>query len=270
LTQTTQDGNSASYADVWYNASNQVERARVFDREVALEISEQILDEEDKARIVAEVNKRLNPDNPNPPDDFIDWYGGAVPITADIGIVAPGRPTLGSSVPIPGPTGTVFMGISAATGSGNIPVVQSSNNNFNDDDGNKSWFKRIWDDLFGIKPDPNYVIPPDVKLLSEQNIKNSGKTVLGRYPGYKDKAQSMNASFFDIGKVAWENLKTNAKQWAVNRHFLDLIAGKGDQVYLSEPIKNISPDSWTAREIKYLITQKGYRLVNQWSLKKKE
>ena len=41
--------------------------------------------------------------------------------------------------------------------------------------------------------------------LAEANITNSGKTVLGSYPGYTTEAKALGASYFDIGP-AWEGL----------------------------------------------------------------
>ena len=102
--------------------------------------------------------------------------------------------------------------------------------------------------------------------LAEANINNSGKTVLGHWPGYIDKAKAKGASFFNIGK-AWGPL-TDPERRALNRHFLDIIAAKGDTVYLSVPKSQIKPGSWLAEEVEYLLKDKGYRWVNQWVLAK--
>jgi len=102
--------------------------------------------------------------------------------------------------------------------------------------------------------------------LAEGNITNSGKTVLGHFPGYIDKAKARGASYFDIGD-AWDSL-TPAQRWAANTHFLDKIAANGDQVLLSLPKTKIRPGSYLADEIQYLIKEKGYRWINQWSLGK--
>jgi hypothetical protein len=102
--------------------------------------------------------------------------------------------------------------------------------------------------------------------LAEANITNSGKTVLGHFPGYIDKAKAKGASFFDIGD-AWDSL-TGAQRWAANTHFLDKIADAGDQVLLSLPKGQIREGSYLAREIDYLINVKGYKWINQWALGK--
>jgi hypothetical protein len=100
--------------------------------------------------------------------------------------------------------------------------------------------------------------------LAESNITNSGKTVLGHFPGYIDKAKAKGASFFDIGK-AWD-LLTDAERSAANTHFLEKIAAKGDQVLLSLPKSQIREGSSLADEVEYLIKEKGYRWINQWTL----
>jgi hypothetical protein len=111
-------------------------------------------------------------------------------------------------------------------------------------------------------------LPQSILDLSESHITDSGNTVLGRYPGYVDKAIERGASYFDIGPTAWDALGTDELRWAANRHFLDVIAERGDKILLSVPKTVIPEGSWLAEEVKYLTTQKGYRWVNQWSLKK--
>ena len=90
--------------------------------------------------------------------------------------------------------------------------------------------------------------------------------MLGAFPGYITKARELGASYFDIGKV-WESL-TDVERWAANKHFLDVIAAKGDQVLLSIPKTKIRPGSSLAKEVQYLVGEKGYQWVNQWALKK--
>ena len=110
------------------------------------------------------------------------------------------------------------------------------------------------------------VLPKSVIELSEANIRNSGITVLGSYPGYIDKATKNNASYFNIGN-AWSSLSV-AQQEAANYHFLDIIAKKGDTIYLSTHINNIIPKSSLAKEIKYLTDNYGYKIVNGLKLQK--
>ena len=108
-----------------------------------------------------------------------------------------------------------------------------------------------------------------VEELAELHISSSGKTVLGHYApggGYIGKAQSMGASYFDIGGT-WEKL-SETERWAANRHFLDVIAERGDRVCLSVSQYDIRPNSSLVKELDYLIKQKGYRWVDEWSLAK--
>lgn len=105
-----------------------------------------------------------------------------------------------------------------------------------------------------------------IKALSEANINNSGITVLGHHPGYLEKAIKKKASYFDVGKN-WDNM-TDIQRGVANVNFLDVIADRGDDIILSVAKKEIRPGSSLANEIKYLIDYKGYKWVNQWSLKK--
>lgn len=107
-------------------------------------------------------------------------------------------------------------------------------------------------------------LPADVLRLAEANLTNSGRTVLGSFSGYIDKARARGASFFDIGN-RWDSL-TPAQRWAANQHFLDKIAASGDRVLLSIPKRQIQEGTYLAREIDYLVRVKGYRWINQWAL----
>jgi len=111
---------------------------------------------------------------------------------------------------------------------------------------------------------PN-TLAPEIRALSEANITGNGRTVLGHYPGYIEKAQRTGASYFDIGD-AWNTL-TPVQRSAANMHFLDEVAGAGDQIYLSVPKTKIRPGSSLADEVQYLTGDKGYQWINQWSLR---
>lgn len=104
----------------------------------------------------------------------------------------------------------------------------------------------------------------DLVRLAEQNVRNSGDTVLGHFPGYIEKANARGASYFDIGD-AWDGL-TDAQRRAANHHFLDTVAGRGDRVLLSLPKTEVRPGSWLADELQHLTQEHGYRWVNQWAL----
>ena len=111
-------------------------------------------------------------------------------------------------------------------------------------------------------------LSPKVKRLAEQHLTGSGKTVLGSFAGPKNyiaKAKERGASYFDIGDE-WNRL-TPAQRTAANDHFLDRISAARDQVLLSTPKTRIEPGTALAHEVQYLVKQKNYRWVNQWSLK---
>ncbi len=115
---------------------------------------------------------------------------------------------------------------------------------------------------------PKKLLSGAIRKLAEQNIRNSGKSVLGPFSplevNYINKADVKNASYFDIGK-AWNKLNAN-ERWAANQHFLDIVADSGDQVYLSIPKGKIRPDSYLKLEIDHLTRIRGYVWLNQWSL----
>lgn len=73
--------------------------------------------------------------------------------------------------------------------------------------------------------------------------------------------------FVDIGK-RW-NLLSKTQQWAADKRFLNIISKSKDQVYLSVSKTMIRAKSTLSKEIKYLIEEKGYKWINQWSLKQK-
>jgi len=73
-----------------------------------------------------------------------------------------------------------------------------------------------------------------IETLAEAHITRSGRTVLGHFPEYIQKARARGASYFDIGKDAWNGL-TNAERWGANQHFLDMIVSFRDRVLLSLP-----------------------------------
>gem|GEM_PF-6308577 len=115
--------------------------------------------------------------------------------------------------------------------------------------------------------DVDISLPDDIKRLSAQNITSSRVTVLGHVDtGYIQKALKRKASYFDIGSK-WGQL-SETQRIAANKHFLDLIADKGDQILLSVPKGKIRPSSYLMDEIEYLTKEKGYRWINQWSLVK--
>lgn len=126
------------------------------------------------------------------------------------------------------------------------------------------------------RPDPVPVVPKfklskELEKRAEKDINKSGKTVLGHSKGpgrnYVDKAKDMKASYFYVEKASWDAL-SEQEQRAMNRHFLEVIAERGDQVYLSIPKKAIGESTPLDWEIDTLIKEFGYKWINQWSLVK--
>ncbi len=105
----------------------------------------------------------------------------------------------------------------------------------------------------------------DIGSLALRNITHSGDAVLGHFPGYINKANARGASHFDI-RDAWNSL-SDAERWLVNTHFLDTVADRGDRVLLSLPKTIIRAESYLAKEVQYLTSEKGYVWINQWALK---
>lgn len=110
------------------------------------------------------------------------------------------------------------------------------------------------------------VLPKSVIKLSEANITNSGRTVLGSFPGYIQQAKATGSSYFDIGNT-WNDL-SNEQRWAANVHFLDTIAAKGDVVNISTAKAAIRSDSILADEIRHLINNRGYQWAGPNTLRK--
>ena len=86
-----------------------------------------------------------------------------------------------------------------------------------------------------------------------------GKTVLGKFPDYLKLADEIGAKKFSIPTEIW-NKMSPAEQWAANQKFLDRAILRGDDILLSNPVKNINDVSGAFRqELDYLIN-KGYKL----------
>ncbi len=107
---------------------------------------------------------------------------------------------------------------------------------------------------------------PELRALSEQHLTGSGETVLGPFqpdggaPSYIDVARQRGASYFDIGD-AW-NGATPIERLAANQHLLDIAIANRDTIRLSVPFGKISPDSFTAAEIRYLEAHGYHRVGN--------
>lgn len=87
----------------------------------------------------------------------------------------------------------------------------------------------------------------------------TGQTVLGKYPDYINFAKQLGARVFDIPMGIWDKM-SDAEKWAANVKFLDRLIARGDEIILSNPVKNVNEVTGSFRkELDYLI-QQGYRL----------
>jgi hypothetical protein len=84
-------------------------------------------------------------------------------------------------------------------------------------------------------------------------------TVLGKYPGYLQKAQYLGANLLNIPDDEWVQLTTRDQQWAKNVEFLDEAIARGDVFYLETSFTQGIRDggSFYQSELLYLLKQ-GY------------
>src|SRR5690606_6551431 len=87
-----------------------------------------------------------------------------------------------------------------------------------------------------------------------------GRTVLGHYPAYVEKAAELGARRFNVPANIW-NKMSPAQQWAANQKFLDRMIARGDQVILATQANAARAGSFFARELQYLKSQ-GYQLAD--------
>ncbi len=86
----------------------------------------------------------------------------------------------------------------------------------------------------------------------------NGKTVLGHYPAYVEKANELGAKRFNIPEQIWEKMPETEK-WAANQKFLDRAIARSDEIVLATAHTSARPNSFFAKELEYLKT-KGYRV----------
>ncbi len=112
----------------------------------------------------------------------------------------------------------------------------------------------------------NTGLSSDLTALVDANVVNSGRTVIGSYPGYVASAEARRASYFSIGDK-WDALGARGQDpWALHRHSLDGRIAAGDSVYSTVPKGSINPGAYLARETQHLLDN-GYQWVKQWALK---
>lgn len=54
-----------------------------------------------------------------------------------------------------------------------------------------------------------------------------------------------------------------------NRHFLDIVGGRGDKIIFSTSRGEIQAGSSLDMEVQYLKEKFGYKWVNEWSMQKR-
>jgi len=97
-------------------------------------------------------------------------------------------------------------------------------------------------------------------LLAAKGATAAERTVLGKFPDYVNLAEGIGARRFSIPTNVW-NKMSPAEQWVANERFLDGTIARGDDIILSNPVKNIGEATgWFGRELRYLADQ-GYRLA---------
>ena len=151
------------------------------------------------------------------------------------------------------PAGDLQTGERLRTENGNLLAVTAST-------------PRVADAVFNLEVNTEHVyfVSRSGLLVHNTYYSDTGEAVLGHFPGYLQKAEAKGASFFDLGD-AWDSM-TDAQRLAANQNFLDTVAAKGDQIFLSVPKRDIRPDSWLEWETDYLTESLGYQWINQWSL----
>lgn len=84
-------------------------------------------------------------------------------------------------------------------------------------------------------------------------------SVLGKNPDYIKRANELGAKRFSIPADVW-NRMNKADQWTANKKFLDRMIKRGDDIILSNPVKNINDVSGTfRRELNYMVEQ-GFKI----------
>ena len=103
-------------------------------------------------------------------------------------------------------------------------------------------------------------LTPAAKLVLEGfgSTAGVGRTVLGHFPEYLEKAKELGANRFSIPTSAWEQMSTTAR-WAANQKFLDRAIARGDEFILATPANLARAGSYFAQELEYLAS-KGYSL----------
>ena len=84
-------------------------------------------------------------------------------------------------------------------------------------------------------------------------------SVLGKNPDYIKRANELGAKHFSIPADVW-NRMNKVDQLNANKKFLDRMIKRGDDIVLSNPVKDINDVSGTfRRELNYMVEQ-GFKI----------
>jgi len=97
------------------------------------------------------------------------------------------------------------------------------------------------------------------KAAVKCNSIKAGKVVLGKFPDYIKLGNELNAKIFNIPAKIWDKMN-DAERWTANKKFLDRVIAKGDEIILSNPIKNVKDATGTFRKELEYLESKGYKL----------
>lgn len=96
------------------------------------------------------------------------------------------------------------------------------------------------------------------RVLLAPAKRNSGVTVIGRYPDYVKLSDKLNARRFEIPVDKWKRMSPT-EQWAANQKFLDRTIARGDKIRLASTVDKATDSSSYLKELKYFFS-KGYKL----------
>lgn len=94
------------------------------------------------------------------------------------------------------------------------------------------------------------------------NAAKEGKiTVIGKHPRYLQMAEKLGARRLKIPDEIW-NKMTEAERWSANKKFLNRAIRRGDDIILSDSVKNVGETAgYFRKELDYLIEQ-GFEFTN--------
>jgi RHS repeat-associated protein len=118
-----------------------------------------------------------------------------------------------------------------------------------------------WERALGLIPGVSEVagVVKGVNRVGDVFDVAKGTSVLGKYPDYINVSDELGAKRFSIPTDIW-NKMSSTEQWAANEKFLDRMILRGDDIVLSNPVKDINDVTGSfRRELEYLI-ERGFKL----------